>query len=111
MKKILFYILLLSTSLPLHAQIAIKGEKVYTMAGEPILNGVVLIKDGRIEKVGAGLNIPSNYTVYQARVVTPRLVDARSVVRLSGPSTIPIAPPQLEKSNPIPPAPRAIDAY
>ena len=111
MQKIFFYILILFSTLTLHAQIAIKGEKVYTMAGEPIINGVVLIKDGKIEKVGASLKIPSNYTVYQAKIVTPGLVDARSVVGLSGPLNIPIDQDQLEKSNPIQPDLRAIDAY
>ena len=111
MIKAFYYILFLSTTLTLHAQIAIKAEKVYTMAGEPIPNGVVLIKEGRIEKVGAGLKIPSNYTVYQAKIVTPGLVDARSVVGLSGPLNIPIDQDQPEKSSPIQPDLRAIDAY
>jgi imidazolonepropionase-like amidohydrolase len=111
MKKIFFCFLLLSTAFGLRAQIAVKGDKVYTVAGEVITNGVVLLKDGKIEKVGAGLKIPANYTVYQAKVVTPGLVDARSVVGLSGPLNIPVDQDQLEKSSPIQPDLRAIDAY
>lgn len=111
MNKIFLYISLFFSCLSLRAQIAVKGEKVYTMAGEVITNGVVLLKDGKIEKVGASLKIPANYTVYQARVVTPGLVDARSVVGLSGPLNIPVDQDQLEKSNPIQPDLRAIDAY
>ena len=30
------------------AQVAVKGDTVYTMAGKPLANGVVLIKGGRI---------------------------------------------------------------
>jgi imidazolonepropionase-like amidohydrolase len=89
----------------------VKGEKVYTMAGEVLTNGVVLLKDGKIEKVGVSLKIPSNYTVYQAKVITPGLIDARSVVGLSGPLNIPIDQDQLEKSSPIQPDLRAVDAY
>jgi imidazolonepropionase-like amidohydrolase len=111
MKQTFYYILFFSLTLTVHAQIAIKGDKVYTMAGETITNGVVLIKDGKIEKVGASLKIPSDYTVYQARVVTPGLVDTRTVVGLSGPLNIPIDQDQLEKSSPIQPDLRAIDAY
>jgi imidazolonepropionase-like amidohydrolase len=111
MQKLFFYILFLFISLSLSAQIAVKGDKVYTVAGEVITNGVILLKDGKIEKVGAGLKIPSNYTVYQAKVVTPGLVDARSVVGMSGPLNIPIDQDQLEKSSPIQPDLRAIDAY
>ena len=111
MRKIFVCFLLLSTALGLRAQIAVKGDKVYTVAGEVITNGVVLLKDGKIEKVGAGLKIPANYTVYQAKVVTPGLVDARSVVGLSGALNIPVDQDQLEKSSPIQPDLRAIDAY
>jgi len=111
MKKIFFCFLLLSAACCLQAQIAVKGDKVYTVAGEVITNGVVLLKDGKIEKVGAGLKIPANYTVYQAKVVTPGLVDARSVVGLSGPLNMPVDQDQLDKSSPIQPDLRAIDAY
>ncbi|HLZ88459.1 MAG TPA: amidohydrolase family protein [Puia sp.] len=118
MKKNILYIFPLVYMLPLlfcvlslPAQIAVKGEKVYTLAGAVITNGVVLIKNGKIEKVGADLKIPANYTVYQARVVTPGLVDPRSEVGMSGPLNIPIDQDQLEKSSPIQPDLRAIDAY
>jgi len=97
----------------LQAQIAVKADKVYTVAGEPITNGVVLIKNGKIEKVGTAesVKIPSGYTVYEAKVITPGLVDARSEVGLSGDLNIPTDQDQLEKSNPIQPDLRAIDAY
>jgi imidazolonepropionase-like amidohydrolase len=111
MKKIFFCLCFLFAGFTLSAQIAVRGEKVYTMAGEVLANGVILIKDGKIERVGAGLKIPAGYTVYQARVVTPGLVDARSVVGLSGALNIPSDQDQLEKSNPIQPDLRAIDAY
>ncbi len=114
MKKIASCVsFLLSLSVVVPAQVAVKGEKIYTMAGEMISNGVVLLKDGKIEKVGpaASVKIPAGYSVYSAAVVTPGLVDARSVVGLSGPLNIPIDQDQLEKSSPIQPDLRAIDAY
>jgi imidazolonepropionase-like amidohydrolase len=111
MKKIFICFFPLLAAFGLRAQIAVKGDKVYTVSGEVITNGVVLLKDGKIEKVGAGLKIPAIYTVYEARVVTPGLVDARSVVGLSGPLNIPTDQDQLEKSSPIQPDLRAIDAY
>jgi imidazolonepropionase-like amidohydrolase len=95
------------------AQKAIKAETIYTVSGEPIKNGVILIKDGKIEKVGTAtsVSIPKNYEVVNAKVVTPGLVDARSVVGLSGYLNIPTDQDQLEKSSPIQPELRAIDAY
>ena len=50
------------------AQIAVKGETVWTMTGEPITNGVVLIKNGKIEAVGtaAQITIPNDYKIISA---------------------------------------------
>jgi imidazolonepropionase-like amidohydrolase len=64
------------------AQIAIKGNTVWTMAGDPISNGVVLVKDGKIEAVGpaSSVSIPAAYRVINAQFVTPGLIDAHSVI-------------------------------
>ncbi len=66
-------------------RLAIAGGTVYTMAGQPIENGVILVKDGKIEKVGANLTIPAGYAVINARdfVVMPGLVAARSNLGLT----------------------------
>lgn len=114
MKKVILFIhLLLITVLSLHAQIAVKAAKIYTSAGEAINDGVVLIKNGRFEKIGtaSSVKIPSGYTLYEAKVATPGLVDARSEVGLSGDLNIPTDQDQLEKSSPIQPELRAVDAY
>jgi len=94
-------------------QIAVRGETVYTMAGPAIRDGVVLIRDGKIERVGAGseVQIPAGYKILRARVVTPGLIDARSVVGLSGYLNQPHDQMQLELSASIQPELRAIDAY
>ncbi|GAB3822627.1 hypothetical protein GCM10028895_27540 [Pontibacter rugosus] len=93
------------------AQIAVKGETVYTMAGVPIKNGVVLLKDGKVEAVGANLQVPQHYKVYTAKVVTPGLVDAHTTVGLAGIYNIPADQQQLEPTAPIQPELRALDAY
>ena len=110
MKK-LFIAIVLLTSATGKAQVAIKAETVYTVSGSPIRNGVVLVKNGKIESVGAGLTIPAGYKIYEAKVVTPGFVDARTLVGISGALNIPTDQDQLEKSNPIQPDLRAIDAY
>jgi imidazolonepropionase-like amidohydrolase len=96
-----------------YAQVAVRGETVYTMAGEPIKDGVVLITNGKIERVGAAseVRIPANYRTLRARVVTPGLIDARSVVGLSGYLNQPTDQSQLELSAAIQPELRAFDAY
>jgi len=95
------------------AQIAVKGETVWTMAGEAIQNGVVLVNNGKIEAVGAAsqIKIPNNYRVITAKVVTPGLIDAHSVVGLAGYLNQPQDQMQIETSSPMQPELRAIDAY
>ena len=110
-QKISLFIFSVISAFASFAQIAVKADTVYTMATAPIVNGVVLIKNGKIENVGANLSVPSGYTVYSAKTVTPGLIDVRSSVGLSGSYNIPADQDQLEKSSPIQPELRAIDAY
>ena len=93
--------------------LAVRGETVYTMAGAPIRDGVVLIRDGKIERVGAAgeVRIPSGYRTVTARVVTPGLIDAHTVVGLSGYLNQPHDQDQVERSAAMQPELRAVDAY
>jgi imidazolonepropionase-like amidohydrolase len=95
------------------AQIAVRGETVWTMAGEAIQNGVILVNNGKIEAVGAAsqIKIPNNYRVINAKVVTPGLIDAHSVVGLAGYLNQPHDQMQIEGSSPMQPELRAIDSY
>lgn len=95
------------------AQIAVKGETVYTMDGRAIKDGVVLTNNGKIEAVGpaSSVRIPSNYKVVSAKVVTPGLIDAHSVIGLAGYLNQPHDQMQVEGSSPMQPDLRAIDAY
>jgi imidazolonepropionase-like amidohydrolase len=98
----------------LQAQLAVRGETVYTMAGAPIRNGVVLIGgDGKIREVGpaARVTIPRGIRTLAARVVTPGLIDAHSVAGLAGYLNSSHDQDQLETSDPIQPELRAFDAY
>ena len=69
-----------------HAQVAVQGETVYTMAGPPIQNGIVVIENGKITAVGrAGeVALPAGIKVLKAKIVTPGLIDAHSTLGLSG---------------------------
>lgn len=94
-------------------QVAVKGETVYTMNGDPITNGVVLIEDGKITRVGSAsdVSVPGNFEVHEAKVVTPGLIDARSVVGLAGYYNEDHDQDQLETTNAVQPELRAFDAY
>lgn len=106
-------LLVTAVTQPAFAELAVRGDTVYTMAGESIENGVVLIEDGRIEAVGPDteIDIPEDYSVHSAKVVTPGLVDARNVVGLAGIYNQPQDQDQLDTTRPIQPGLRALDAY
>lgn len=95
------------------AQIAVKGEIVYTMDGNPIENGVVLINNGKIERVGSvsRVRIPSDYEIHEAKIVTPGMIDARTVVGLAGYYNQQHDQDILETSSAVQPELRAMDAY
>ncbi len=97
----------------LNAQIAVKGDTIHTMAGNDITNGVVLINSGKIEAIGpaASIKIPSNYRVITAKVVTPGLIDAHTVVGLNGYLNQPHDQMAHDGSGPFQPELRATDAY
>lgn len=92
--------------------LAVVGETVYTMSGgEPIKNGTVLMRDGKIAAIGADVQIPAGVQTLRAKVVTPGLIDAHTVVGLQGYRNEPREQDQLEKSAPIQPELRAMDAF
>lgn len=108
-----FAFLIFATVMSVSAQTAIKADEVWTMTGAMIPNGVVLVKDGKIEAVGtaAEIAIPANYRVVAAKVVTPGLIDAHTVIGLNGYLNQPNDQMALDQSGPIQPEIRAIDAY
>ncbi len=95
------------------AQIAVRGKTVYTMAGDPVEDGVVVVEDGKIVAIGAApqINVPDGYEVLEAEVVTPGLIDAHSAVGLTGILNYDHDQDQLERSQAMQPELRAVDAY
>ncbi len=69
---------------PAHADdavTAIKAGQIITISGEPISNGVILVKDGKIVEVGAAVTIPEGANIIDAssKVVMPGLVNATGI--------------------------------
>ena len=70
-------------AVPARAQtIAITGGTVYPVSGAPIEHGTVLMRDGRITAVGAGVAIPADAQRIDAagKFVTPGLVNAATAL-------------------------------
>lgn len=95
------------------AQVAVRGQTVHTMAGPAIKDGVVLIKGGKIEQVGPAsqVRVPQGYRTITATVVTPGLIDGRSVVGLAGYLNQPHDQDQIERSASVQPELRGLDSY
>jgi imidazolonepropionase-like amidohydrolase len=99
---------------PALGQVAIRAQTLHTMAGPRMADGIVLIgADGKIERVGpaSDVEVPSGYRLLRARVATPGLVDAHSVVGLAGAFNQPQDQMQLDTSTAMQPELRAVDAY
>lgn len=107
----LLWFLLVITAAPLSADppgvFAITGGTVHPVSGPSIANGVVVVRDGLIEAVGAGLAVPADAAVIDAKNghVYPGLIDAQTSAgfagatpapRRRGAGTTPSAPPPAE---------------
>jgi imidazolonepropionase-like amidohydrolase len=69
--QLIAFCLVLSLAFPLWSQqaanvYAIKGAKVYTLAGPAIENGTVVIRDGKITAVGVNVAVPADAQVIDA---------------------------------------------
>ncbi len=96
------------------AQVAVKAKKIYTMsAAGTITDGVIVVTDGKIAAVGAAasVTIPDGYRVLDAAVAVPGLIDGRGTVGVSGMLNQRQDQDQLERSAPVQPELRAIDAF
>ena len=93
--------------------LAVIGETMHTMNGEPLKNGVALVEGGKIVKIGTAetVSVPEGTKTLSAAVVMPGIIDARTTVGLSGILNYDHDQEQLETSAPIQPELRAVDAY
>ncbi len=112
-----FLVLLLSFSFlhvhpPLSAQpVVVRAEKIYTVSNGIVENGMILLEDGKIARVGSAFDIPPGARVLDARVVTPGFIDMHSHVGIWGTPGVRGDADGNEMTNPVTPQVRALDAY
>ncbi len=65
---------------------AITGAKVYPVSGEPIDNGTVIVRDGKIAAVGEGIEVPAGLEIIDAEggSLIPGIIDAHSHIAIDG---------------------------
>lgn len=90
----------------------IKNAKIYTMAGDVIENGSILIKDGKIQEVGTDIISPLGVETIDAegRMVVPGLIDAHCHLGLFEEAIGFEGDDGNEMVDPVTPQLRAIDA-
>ena len=83
--------------------VAVKAGTIYPVTSAPINDGIVLIRDGRIEAVGKGLEIPDDAEIIDAagKVVIPGLIDAFTT----------LAEANRDDEESVTPDIRAVDAF
>lgn len=94
--------------------LAIHADLAHTAAGAPVRDALILVgRDGKIAYVGPAKDMmyTADHRVVRTAVVTPGLIDARATAGLSGLLNQPHDQDMLERSSPIQPELRAIDAY
>ncbi|MDW8263508.1 MAG: amidohydrolase family protein [Phycisphaerales bacterium] len=93
--------------------LAVRGGTIHTMAGPPISDGVILIENGKIARVGSAseVAIPAGVRTIEAKVVVPGLIDAHTIVGLQGYENEPRENDVLDRTGPFQPELRAVDAF
>lgn len=83
--------------------VAVKAGTVYPVSSAPIQDGIILIRDGKIEAVGKDITIPEGAEVIDAagKVVIPGLIDAFTT----------LAEPGRDDEESVTPDIRAVDAF
>jgi imidazolonepropionase-like amidohydrolase len=92
---------------------AVLAGRIHTVSGETIRDGVILVEKGQIRHVGPRdqTRLPSGIPVVTAAVVTPGLIDAHTVVGLSGELNIRADQDQDEGSDPNQADLRVLDGF
>jgi imidazolonepropionase-like amidohydrolase len=94
--------------------LVVRGAKIYPISGPPIENGVLVVRGGKIEAVGAAssVTVPANARVIDAtgKIVMPGIVDTHSHIGIIGNPPIASNQDANEGSGPLQPQLRAMDA-
>jgi imidazolonepropionase-like amidohydrolase len=100
-------------SLTFAETIAITNAKIYTMAGPVIEKGTIVIKDGRIQSVGAEIQTPAEARVIDAsgKSIFPGFIDANCHVGLSEVNQVTATVDRSEGVDPVTPQMRVTDGF
>ena len=112
--SVAFFGLTLCCSSALGGQpLVVQAKRILTAAGDNIENGTIVCVDGKIMAIGktGEIPIPENAKTLLCEVAMPGLIDVRTCAGLSGILNVEHDSDQIERSSPLQPELRAIDAY
>ncbi|HBI45213.1 MAG TPA: amidohydrolase, partial [Planctomycetales bacterium] len=92
---------------------AVRASRIRTVGKGDILDGVIIVENGKITAVGPSdkIDVPADIPILIASEVTPGLVDADSTVGLSGAFNLPADQDQDEQSDPNQADLRVLDGF
>jgi imidazolonepropionase-like amidohydrolase len=95
------------------SRFAILAGRIEPVATKTISHGVILVEDGKIKAIGSAFDVkvPDGWPVLTAGVVTPGLIDAHTVVGLSGAANVGADQDQDEMSEPNQADLRVLDSF
>ena len=109
---LLLPLFLLTPARPVASQsLVVRAGKIYTVSGGVIENGMILVENGKIARVGRSLSVPAGARVLEAPVVIPGLVDMHSHVGVYSLPQVTENSDGNESTDPITPQVRALDSY
>jgi imidazolonepropionase-like amidohydrolase len=103
-----------SEDVPKHAgRYAVRAGVLYPASGPPVKDALVLVEGGIIRHAGRaeGVDIPAGTPILSAAAVTPGLIDADTVVGVSGRLNVPADQDQSEKTDPNQADARILDSF
>ena len=94
--------------------LALTNATLYPVSGPPIVDGVLVVRDGRIAAIGSAIqvSVPEDATVYDlsGKIVIPGLIDTHSHVGIGPRPMVPANQDVNEGTDPVQPNLRALDA-
>jgi imidazolonepropionase-like amidohydrolase len=92
---------------------AYTGARIHTMAAPPIDDGTIIVENGTIREVGAGLKPPARAKVIDAKglLIFPGFIEPHTSLGLSEIDLVQVMRDEDEGTDPVLPQLRAMDAY
>lgn len=93
--------------------VVVQAKRILTATGQNIEDGTIVCMDGKIKAIGktGEIAIPDNAKILSSAIAMPGMVDVRTCAGLSGILNVDHDSDHLERSSPMQPELRALDAY